>query len=197
MATRGPGSRLRIRPARKVRMRHNRASRASNDNCQPCGSAGRTSRSSKAAASAGMDFIPQHHEVPGFFALSADDAWPNVIGIALAGKRWRSRYRRTEDIWPRPIFLLRSAHSIDPFRRNDCFTAAHGFGCAVAVHEPSCNESTFAARVCLESWIALFGLADSCGGALYSMPVVCGTETAEKGHWIPQLFVKSRCRYAF
>jgi hypothetical protein len=26
------------------------------------------------------------------------------------------------------------------------------------------------------------------------MPVVCGTETAEKGHRISQLFVKSRCR---
>ena len=51
-----------------------------------------------------MDFIPQYYEVPGFFALSADDARPNVVGIALAGKRWRSRYRRAEEFGRVPFF---------------------------------------------------------------------------------------------
>src|SRR4051794_15204716 len=135
-----------------------------------------------------MDFIPQHHQVPGFFALPADDARPNVIGITLSGKRRQSRYKRIEDIWPSPILLLRSAHSLDPFRGDDCFIVAHRFGCAVAVHEPPRNESTCAARICLEYWVALLGLADGRDGALPSMPVVRRTEATEKGHWIPQLF---------
>ena len=105
--------------------------------------------------------------------------------------------RRTEDIWPRPILLLRSAHSLDPFRRDHCFTVAHRFGLPVAVHEPSRNESTCAASVCLEPWIALFSLGDGRDGALPSMPVVCGTETAQKGHRVPQLFVRSRCRNTY
>ncbi|HEY2170645.1 MAG TPA: hypothetical protein VGJ30_13525 [Candidatus Angelobacter sp.] len=64
---------------------------ASLDNCQYRGSASRPSRSSKAAAGADMDFIPQHHKVSGFFAISHDDARADVFYIALPGKRRWSR----------------------------------------------------------------------------------------------------------
>ena len=144
-----------------------------------------------------MDFIPQHHQVSGFFALSANDAWPNVARITLSGKRWRSRYGRSKNIWTCTILLLRSAHSLDPFRRDHCFTIAHRFGFPVAIHEPSCNESTCAASVYLEPWIALFSLGNSRDGALPSVPMVCGTETAQKGYRVPQLFVRSRCRNTY
>src|SRR6185369_3619984 len=97
-----------------------------------------------------MDFIPQHHEVSGFFALPADDAGADAIGIAPPGKCWRTGCSGTEDIWPRPILLLRATHSADTSGCGDCFAAAHGFGYTVAVHEPPRDESAFAARIRLE-----------------------------------------------
>src|SRR5438309_11362636 len=102
-----------------------------------------------------MDFISQHHQVPGLFAFPADDARADVVGIAFSGTRWRSRCRRTDNIRTRSILLLCPAHPLDSSGCGYCFAAAHGLSCAVAVHEPSRDESALAARICLESGIAL------------------------------------------
>ena len=130
------------------------------------------------------------HEVSGFFALSVDDARADVIGIAPSGKCWRSLYKRPEDIWPCPFLLLHDAHSADSLCCDYCFAPANRVGCAVAVHESSRDESAFAARICLESGIALLGLVHRGGSALRSMPLVRRTEAATKGHRVPQLFVR-------